>query len=336
MRSFVFVFLILMANHCIYAQGSGTQAASGTSSGDNKLQSVDLHEPAFALTTEGFSVRARDVAGENVIGDVAEDSKEPGAWFPRSEAWSKFRHKLLKHFRADALSGESQQKESAAETDYSDSAISSGDKFHWKPAILQSMRFLAFQHGARMFQKRTNSELGGNFFKDWFDSVKGLRGWEDGDKRYINYIAHPLQGSLTGRIYVNNSDWARRQEFGASDDYWKSRLKAMAWSAAWSTQFELGPISEASIGNVGLREKNGRSRMGYVDLVMTPVAGTGVLIGEDFIDKYVLRNWLERKSASRTVIRLLRTLLTPTTSVANILRWQPPWKRDRSIMRAER
>jgi hypothetical protein len=103
----------------------------------------------------------------------------------------------------------------------------------------------------------------------------------------------------------------------------------MAWSAVWSTQFEFGPLSEASLGNVGLNPKPGYSQMAYVDLVVTPVAGTGVVIGEDAIDKYILKNWLERKSGKRTVkIKLLRSLLTPTTSFSNLLRGKAPWKRD--------
>ena len=89
-------------------------------------------------------------------------------------------------------------------------------------------------------------------------------------------VAHPLQGAVSARIYVTNSREASRSEFGSSRKYWKTRLYAMAWSAAWSTQFELGPLSEASIGNVGLREKNGYSTMAWVDLVVTPTVGTAI------------------------------------------------------------
>lgn len=124
---------------------------------------------------------------------------------------------------------------------------------------------------------------------------------------------------------MDNSDRAKKQEFGKSKDYWKSRFKAAAWSAVWSAQFELGPISEASIGNVG---KNGYSSMASVDLVITPIVGTGTLIGEDAIDKYILKNWLERKNGGKTKIKILRSILTPTTSFANLLRGKVPWKRD--------
>jgi len=206
----------------------------------------------------------------------------------------------------------------------------SDEKFHWKPALVQSGIFIAIQHGFRITQEKTSSRLGGPFFKDWGNSVKNIRGWKDGDGIFTNYVAHPLQGSLTGRIFVNNSDNAKKQKFGRSKDYWISRLKAFAWSTAWSVQFEIGPVSEASIGNVGSFKKEKYWTGAYVDLVITPTVGTGVLIGEDAIDKYVLTNWLERKTGGKatTKIKLLRSLLTPTTTFANILRWRVPWKRD--------
>ena len=163
------------------------------------------------------------------------------------------------------------------------------ERFHWKSAFIQSGIFLGIQHGFRLMQKRTTRELGGPFFADWKNSVKNLRGWEDDDILFINYVAHPMQGAATGRIFINNSDKSKKLEFGSSKDYWTSRLKAMAWSAAWSTQFEIGPISEATIGNVGIHDNYGRSRMAWVDMVITPTAGTGVLIGEDIIDKYILK-----------------------------------------------
>jgi hypothetical protein len=204
------------------------------------------------------------------------------------------------------------------------------ERFHWKPALIQSSIFLGIQHGYRILrQKYTRAELDGPFFRDWAKSVKSLRGWRDGNPFFINYVAHPLQGGLTGRIFVVNSDRAKKQEFGKSKKYWESRLKAFVWSAAWITQFELGPVSEANIGNVGLRPKASNGSMAYVDLVVTPVLGTGVLIGEDAIDKYILKNWVERNARKTTVkIRILRSILTPTTSISNMLRGQVPWKRD--------
>lgn len=202
------------------------------------------------------------------------------------------------------------------------------DRFHWKPALIQSAVFLGIQHGFRMTQKKTRRELGGPFFRDWSKSVKGLEGWNDSDNFFTNYVAHPLQGGLTGRIFINNSDRAKRQEFGKSKQYWETRLKAMAWSAVWSTQFELGPISEASLGNVGQHKKRGQNTMAWTDLVVTPVLGTGVVILEDAIDKFILKNWLERKITNKLKIKAFRIVFTPTSSVSNLLRLRRPSWRD--------
>ncbi|MCB1026050.1 MAG: hypothetical protein KDB79_16760 [Acidobacteria bacterium] len=202
------------------------------------------------------------------------------------------------------------------------------ERFHWKPALAESLYFLGIQHGFRTIQKKTRREFKGPFFADWGTSVKNLGKWKDGDSAATNYFAHPLQGAVTGRIFVNNSDRSKRQEFGSSKEYWESRFKAMIWSAVWSTQFELGPISEASLGNVGLYDRRGPNRMGWVDLVITPTAGTGVMIGEDMIDKYILKKWLERKIKSKTKIMIYRTFFTPIQSFTNVLGGKRPWNRD--------
>ena len=80
------------------------------------------------------------------------------------------------------------------------------EKFHWKPAIVESLYFLGIQHSLRTIQKKTHREFKGEFINDWGRSVKNLGGWRDGDSFFTNYIAHPMQGAVTGRIFINNSD----------------------------------------------------------------------------------------------------------------------------------
>lgn len=202
-------------------------------------------------------------------------------------------------------------------------------RFRWRPALLQSGLFLAIQHGFRMSEDKTRRELDGPFFRDWKESILNLHGWSDGGKIFTDYIAHPMQGSLTARIFINNSPRANRAEFGSSRAYWKSRAKAFVWAAVWSTQFEIGPISEASIGNVGQVYYNGHySKMTYGDLVITPAVGTGWAVGEDAIDEFILKRWIEKRIGNRLLVKILRSVLTPTTAFANILRGRAPWRRD--------
>lgn len=198
--------------------------------------------------------------------------------------------------------------------------------FHWLTAIKQSLVFLGVQHGYAMTQPKTRHDLKGPFFKDYARSVKSLHGWEDGGRFFTNYVAHPLQGSFLGFIQVQNDPNGLNLSYNESDAYWRSRLKALAWSAAWSTQFEIGPISQASIGNVGLHGKQT-----YVDLVVTPIGGFGLLVLEDIVDKHIIRI-IERRNSGSFAIRIVtRTFLNPTRSVANLLRFKAPWYRDSGL-----
>jgi hypothetical protein len=200
------------------------------------------------------------------------------------------------------------------------------DGFRWKRAVSQSLIFLAVQHGYALTQPKTREALKGKFFSDYVESVRSLRGWGDGGRFFTNYIAHPMQGSLTGFIYVQNDPKARLLEFGRSGDYWKSRLKAMAWSAAWSTQFEIGPVSQASIGNVGLYGKQT-----WVDIVITPTGGTVWLVAEDALDRFVIKK-IERRTDNFYLKIFARMLLNPTRVFANLIDFKPPWYRHRPAL----
>ena len=192
----------------------------------------------------------------------------------------------------------------------------------WGPVQRQSLLFLSMQHGFRLMQEKTTRELSGPFFKDYVNSVKGLQGWGDGDDFVTNYIAHPMQGAVSGFVFVNNNSDSACLEFGKSRRYWKSRLKAFAFAALYGTQFELGPFSEATIGNVGLNP----GTSGWVDFVMTPIGGLGWMVGEDAVDRFVIRR-LEKKWKRPAAMRIFRMALNPTRSLANVFRLKLPWHR---------
>jgi hypothetical protein len=195
----------------------------------------------------------------------------------------------------------------------------------WKGLLFQSSYFLLIEQGFRLgTQPGTRAALEGEFFDDWFKSVKSTKGWGDGDDFLTNYIGHPMQGSVTANIFVQNDPRGRNQVFGWNSEYWNSRLKATAWSAVYSTQFELGPISEASLGNVGYQ---GKSQSGAVDLVITPIAGLGWQVGEDAIDKYLIVK-IETWTRNPVILMLARSVLNPTRSFANTMRMAVPWARD--------
>ena len=195
--------------------------------------------------------------------------------------------------------------------------------FKWGPALRQSMLFLAVQHTFRLTEAKTRRELPGPFFRDYFNSLKTLGGWADGGRQFTNYVAHPMQGALYGFLQIQNDPSGIKQEFGGSKAYWKSRMKAMGWAAIWSTQFELGPASQASIGNVGLSSK----KLTYVDIVITPTVGTAWVIAEDILDRWVVQRAL-RNSTNPFKKAIVSMTFTPMRSVANIIRFKAPWSRD--------
>jgi hypothetical protein len=196
--------------------------------------------------------------------------------------------------------------------------------FQWRPALSQSFRFLMSQHAFRfMTEPGTRSELKGPFFRDYLRSVGDLDHWHDGDPFMVNYIGHPMMGAVTGYIQRQNDPRFRAQNFGKDPAYWRSVARSFAWSAVYSTQFEIGPLSESSLGNSGKI----KGTQGFVDLVVTPTFGTGWMIGEDALDRYLIRR-VERATDNRWVKLAVRTGLNPSRAFANLMRGKVPWHRD--------
>ncbi len=190
--------------------------------------------------------------------------------------------------------------------------------FRWGAALKQSFMFLSIEHSLRLTQDKTRSQLQGRFLKEYWTSVKSIRGWGDGDSVLTNYVAHPMQGGVAGFIQIQNDPDGINREFSTDSAYWRSRFKAMGWAAVYSTQFEIGPISEASIGHVG--EKEGTT--GYSDLVVTPLGGLGMMVLEDAMDRFVISR-LEPGGTSPVWQCFLRVTLNPQRSLANLLRFNP-------------
>lgn len=121
----------------------------------------------------------------------------------------------------------------------------------WGPLLRQSGLFLGIQHGFRLAtEPGTRAGMRGPFFRGWHEAVTSLHGWSDGDPFLVNYIGHPMQGAVSSYSWIQNDPGFRSAQFGRSTRYWKSRLRAAGYAWAYSTQFELGPLSEASLGKV--------------------------------------------------------------------------------------
>jgi hypothetical protein len=208
--------------------------------------------------------------------------------------------------------------------------------FRWGPALGQSLLFLSAEHGTRLaFDRPSRTAFSGKFWKEYVASLRKVDQWEDGNPAFINYLGHPMQGSIAGFIQIQNDPSGRSLPISWSKPYWSSRLKALAWSAAYSTYFEIGfPFSEAAMGNLGV-DKNRKTQQGMVDLVITPTLGLGWLVSEDLIDSYVVDRF-ERSHPGKIGQALIRSALNPTRSFSNLLRFKPPWHRDGRHLGARR
>jgi len=193
--------------------------------------------------------------------------------------------------------------------------------------FFDSLALLGIEHGIRVaLQPDTRDELRGNFWKDYRDSLHWPKHWEDMDPWPVNYLGHPIHGAAAGYLWLEHDPNApTRIEF--DNRYWASRGRAAAFAAVYSFQFEVGPFSEASIGNVGLRPET----TGWVDYVVTPVGAFGLVIAEDVLDKFLVE-WAERHTTNRVWRASLRMIFSPSRVLSNTASRHLPWYRnDRTL-----
>ena len=196
-----------------------------------------------------------------------------------------------------------------------------------KGAFADSLKQLMIEHAIRIgTEEKTRSALKGPFWPDYQDSLRIPPKWEDGDPWWTNYIGHPIHGAAAGYAWLDHDPHAPA-EISLSSRYWVTRSYAMAWAAGYSLQFEFGPLSEASIGNVGMHPET----TGWVDHVTTPVGAFGLIVAEDALDRFFVK-WVERRTTNRAWRASLRMIFNPARTMANLTSGSRPWNRaDRSL-----
>ncbi len=213
-------------------------------------------------------------------------------------------------------------------------------KFHWRTGLRHTMTFLAVQD-AGLFAEQDNrwATLHGHWFNQYVAVVTAKRfgHWNDGDPFFMNYVGHPMQGGTVGFIYIQNDPRGQTLEISKSRAYWTSRLRAMAWDAAYEINWELGALGEAGIGFEGKdyyisKANHGWTNgAGWTDFVATPTGGFIWMISEDGLDKVLVRPLLAR--THNPVAKMGIAALNPNRSVANLMRFKWPWYRDGSPAR---
>jgi hypothetical protein len=212
----------------------------------------------------------------------------------------------------------------------------------WGPLLREWWLNLMIEHTERIVQEsKTRDQLSGPFFRGWIKTVSMYRfdRWDDNDKFVTSYLGHPTQGAIVAAIFWQNNDHVRfsDQDFHSAA-YRKALLQTFAFVTVDAVQWKLGPLSEASIGHVGLPARwwdrdckalniRCEPRTGMNDLVLNEVGGTVMTIGFQWLDKHVQKG-IERRTRSRALIDTTRILMNPPQSIANIVRFRRPWLRD--------
>jgi hypothetical protein len=206
----------------------------------------------------------------------------------------------------------------------------------WSRLLGESFIFLAAQHGGNiaMDHDTRNQLTNGDFWAKYEYCVEHYRWsrWKDDDPFGVDYIGHPMMGAVTNSMYEQNDPKQRALQYENTRRYWMGRLRATAYSAAYSAQWKIGPASEASVGNTGInyyiRARDGvyTNETGMQDFFITPIGGLAWNVGEDAIDRFILSR--VRRGTRNKWLLLASSLSTPGKSAANVARFRAPYYRD--------
>lgn len=214
-------------------------------------------------------------------------------------------------------------------------------RMHTRDLVIEASSFLAFQNAGNLYTSYwyRYETTTGKWWDRYVNSVEGWKwdSWHDGNPFLDDYIGHGIMGSITNNLWIQNDPKGMTLEQSNSWPYWRSRLRALAFSTFYSFEWKMGPIGEASIGHNGdhyFTDHGQRTNnTGDVELVSTPLGGLGWTLAEDFLDKHVVKK-LEAKSSNPLLLTAYQ-FLTPSKGFDNILRFRPPWYRDSRVVKAK-
>lgn len=210
-------------------------------------------------------------------------------------------------------------------------------RVRWLPILWESLESTAIENAGNIAldDETRNDLITHPYWSTYAKCVRQFRydQWRDDDDFLVDYVGHGMQGAAVASIFEQHDPKGRGLVYGNNGNYWRSRLKAMAWISVYEVQWKIGPAGEASIGNSGLNtyftpRVKGRStnETGFQDFVDTPVVGFWWNVGEDAVDRFIMPHiW------SRTHNKLILSaafVLTPCKGAANILRYKPLYYRD--------
>ena len=208
-------------------------------------------------------------------------------------------------------------------------------RMHWGHLIATASLFNAFQNAGNLYTSYwyRYETTHGRWADRWFNSVTGWHWdrWSDGNPFLDDYVGHPMMGGITNSLWIQDDPKGATVEFGNTHEYWRSRMRAAAFSTFYSFEWKLGPFGEAGVGHNGdhiipLNNGPATNETGWVELVTTPVGGLFWTMAEDALDKHLISKLEEKPRGAIALLAI--SFLTPARATANVFRFRPPWYRD--------
>jgi len=278
-------------------------------------------------------------ASNSDLGTLADEPRQPGSSIGYKNFGVTFDPPSLSYNFKDLKSGDLPDSPDAAASSHSASSAGSvatgisnnrpvpETKVNWRAAARESLFLIGIGHSFDLITEAGTRDAVayGPWLNDYLHSVSELRGWSDSDRFMAPYASHPIQGSAFGFIARQNDPRYRNVQYGDGRIYYMSLLHSMAWAAIWHTEWKIGPVSEASIGNVMLH-----ASPGFICLVDTATLGTVAMFAEDIADRYLVTG-LENRTTNRLIIVLARGFLNPGRSTAEAMALHYPWRRENRL-----
>jgi Lipid A 3-O-deacylase (PagL) len=215
-------------------------------------------------------------------------------------------------------------------------------RVHVSQLVISAALYDAFQNAGNLYTGYwyRYETTHGAWWNRYVNSVEGWRWdvWADNNPLLDDYVGHPMMGSITNYLWIQNDPKSMTLEQTNTWPYWRRMVRALGFSTFFSFQWKLGPFGEAAVGHNGdhyFSDEKGKvttNETGWVELVTTPAGGFGWTLAEDALDKHVVRG-LEEKSRNPFALTFYQ-FLTPSRATANIFRFRPPWYRDSRMVKA--
>ena len=191
--------------------------------------------------------------------------------------------------------------------------------------FIDSFKLLAIEHGLRIaFQEKTRDELGGQLLAG-LPALAARARPVGRRRRLVGELHRPPDPRRRGRLHLARA--RRRSATRISRSLAATGRRGQrrsAWAAGYSVQFEFGPLSEASIGNVGLRPDT----TGWVDHVVdTSSERSASIVAEDALDRFFVK-WVEGHTRNRFFRAALRMTFNPSRTLSNATTGHLPWYRE--------